>query len=113
MAAPADSRFPRIVTISQGTEPMMGAAEIEEAITKLVELNGKRSVEIRALERLVLGLACIGLDHAADRTAYAEKLRGLALQAFERDADPRGDPLRARAELLLGKVEAYAASANR
>jgi hypothetical protein len=91
----------------------MDAAEIEEAITTLVELNGERSVEIRALERLVIALACIGVDQADDPTAFTEKLRDVALEVFERSADPRGDPLRERAELLLGKIERWGARANR
>lgn len=88
---------------------MISRAEYEEGMSVLAGELGKAAVRISTLERLVLALACIGVDQAADRTAYTEKLRGIALQAFENDADPRANPLRERAELLLGKIEGWAA----
>ncbi|ATC34089.1 hypothetical protein CA606_18110 [Caulobacter vibrioides] len=88
---------------------MISRAEFEEAMLKMAELNTQRATEIRALDRLVMALACIGVDQAADRTAYTEKLRGMALGAVEQGSDPRVEPLRERLELLLAKIEAWSA----
>jgi hypothetical protein len=83
-----------------------------ETLGALAELGEVHGRQIAAHQRLVVALASLGVEHAADRLAFTDELRRLALEPHKQADDP-ADPSRDLIEMYLAKVETYAVALGR